>query len=362
MASDQIRTLNELDRQLRERLCIEPRGEACTLTMAIEMAAETTDLALEIERGLPAVLPPRCDELLATFLQEQLRARQFIVDRQGSVVSTLTLATRRMRALDSAALLDRQVCIELCQSYGFSRALLTRVDSDGFTLTTTHGADVGTVLVMPGSECVPEQHCISEFVTVGTHAATMPGSRRFSELLGSTNYVVAPVVVGSTVTQLLHASREGEVGVDATDVAVVDSLAWAYSASRQRLAHLHRIRHQDAAITWAAMRLAESSKHIVGAPIRLDTDAGTGAAPRRIPSESRLAMTLSRREGEVFELVLAGASNAQIAEQLVITVATVKTHVRHILRKCGAINRSEAIALYVQANPAPSAAGFAATV
>jgi DNA-binding CsgD family transcriptional regulator len=43
-----------------------------------------------------------------------------------------------------------------------------------------------------------------------------------------------------------------------------------------------------------------------------------------------------------------GASNADIAEELVITVETVKTHVKRILRKIGAINRSEAIALYME--------------
>ena len=43
-----------------------------------------------------------------------------------------------------------------------------------------------------------------------------------------------------------------------------------------------------------------------------------------------------------------GASNADIADELVITVETVKTHVKRILRKIGAINRSEAIALYME--------------
>jgi DNA-binding CsgD family transcriptional regulator len=51
----------------------------------------------------------------------------------------------------------------------------------------------------------------------------------------------------------------------------------------------------------------------------------------------------------VFELLVLGASNAEIADELVITVETVKTHVKRILRKIGAINRSEAIALYMEA-------------
>jgi DNA-binding CsgD family transcriptional regulator len=48
-----------------------------------------------------------------------------------------------------------------------------------------------------------------------------------------------------------------------------------------------------------------------------------------------------------------GASNAEIADELVITVETVKTHVKRILRKIGAINRSEAIALYLDESKTP---------
>ncbi len=70
--------------------------------------------------------------------------------------------------------------------------------------------------------------------------------------------------------------------------------------------------------------------------------------PMPIPAGSALAATLSDREREVFELLVLGASNAEISEKLVITVETVKTHVKRILRKVGAINRSEAIALYLE--------------
>jgi DNA-binding NarL/FixJ family response regulator len=43
----------------------------------------------------------------------------------------------------------------------------------------------------------------------------------------------------------------------------------------------------------------------------------------------------------------AGYSNEQIGERLVITRATAKSHVRSILRKLGAANRSQAIAVYL---------------
>jgi len=53
---------------------------------------------------------------------------------------------------------------------------------------------------------------------------------------------------------------------------------------------------------------------------------------------------LSERELEVLRLMARGASNQAIAEQLVITVGTVKSHINHILGKLEAHNRTEAVA------------------
>lgn len=54
------------------------------------------------------------------------------------------------------------------------------------------------------------------------------------------------------------------------------------------------------------------------------------------------ADAITDRELEVLELIVAGCSNAAIAEQLHITVGTVKTHVRGILGKLGAEDRTQA--------------------
>ncbi|MBI4783925.1 MAG: response regulator transcription factor [Oscillatoriophycideae cyanobacterium NC_groundwater_1537_Pr4_S-0.65um_50_18] len=54
---------------------------------------------------------------------------------------------------------------------------------------------------------------------------------------------------------------------------------------------------------------------------------------------------LTERELEVLELIVAGCSNATIAEKLYITVGTVKTHVRNILNKLCADDRTQAAVL-----------------
>jgi DNA-binding NarL/FixJ family response regulator len=65
----------------------------------------------------------------------------------------------------------------------------------------------------------------------------------------------------------------------------------------------------------------------------------------RMPPEELEAL-LTRRELEVLELMASGASNAEIAQLLTIAVGTVKSHVKHILRKLRAANRAEAVSRY----------------
>ena len=61
-------------------------------------------------------------------------------------------------------------------------------------------------------------------------------------------------------------------------------------------------------------------------------------------SAAQAPVELTEREAEVFELMVTGATNQAIADRLVITEGTVKSHVKHILRKYGAVNRAQAIA------------------
>ncbi len=55
--------------------------------------------------------------------------------------------------------------------------------------------------------------------------------------------------------------------------------------------------------------------------------------------------SLSKREREVFELLADGLSGAEIAEALVLSPETVRTHIRNAMGKLGASTRSQAVVI-----------------
>lgn len=87
----------------------------------------------------------------------------------------------------------------------------------------------------------------------------------------------------------------------------------------------------------------------------LETIRQVHAGRKRIPPEIAALLaehlndeTLSEREVEVLRLVMAGNRNRDIANQLFISEETVKAHLKHIMEKLGASDRTQAIAIAVR--------------
>jgi pimeloyl-ACP methyl ester carboxylesterase/DNA-binding CsgD family transcriptional regulator len=80
----------------------------------------------------------------------------------------------------------------------------------------------------------------------------------------------------------------------------------------------------------------------------IDEFLGEGAAPpteaKRPETAQPLTEPLSSRELEVVRLIAAGMSNQQIADELVVALGTVKTHINNIYGKLQARSRTQALA------------------
>jgi LuxR family maltose regulon positive regulatory protein len=99
-------------------------------------------------------------------------------------------------------------------------------------------------------------------------------------------------------------------------------------------------------LTRAGVSLGYLSR--LGAAMEPESARGASPGDRLVGSRSAtipgLIETLSERELEVLHLLAAGKANREIADELFVTLDTVKKHTTHILGKLGATNRTEAAA------------------
>jgi DNA-binding NarL/FixJ family response regulator len=90
-----------------------------------------------------------------------------------------------------------------------------------------------------------------------------------------------------------------------------------------------------------ALHQAAAGHMTLAAPLQARLLAAT--APRAAPDRVDLPDGLTAREAEVLALIAAGFTNREIAEQLVVSQTTVKTHINHLFAKIQARDRAAAI-------------------
>jgi DNA-binding CsgD family transcriptional regulator len=170
---------------------------------------------------------------------------------------------------------------------------------------------------------------------------------------GGRQIVVAAVASAGTVLGMLHIiGRDLEVEIVETYANALGSV-WRLIGARQRA---DEQRFVLARLRSALGESADRPIELVDAG--LDLRGGLTAAVSPPSNSNALRSSLTVRQREVLDLMMAGASNAEIAERLVVALPTVKSHVRAILRASGAVNRSDAVARFARVGgspPSPSA-------
>ncbi len=120
------------------------------------------------------------------------------------------------------------------------------------------------------------------------------------------------------------------------------------------LAAIRAIAQGDAVLAPSATRrlldhLGPQLPAPVAGPGSADPAQPQPASSPLTPQELAAISSLTAREHEIFLLMAQGLNNAEIMQRLVLSEATVKTHVSHVLAKLGVRDRVQAVILAYQA-------------
>jgi DNA-binding NarL/FixJ family response regulator len=125
----------------------------------------------------------------------------------------------------------------------------------------------------------------------------------------------------------------------ADDASVLGALRAGARGYLTKDAGADEIRAAVEAVARGEAALDPAIQHHVLAAVSAPAEAGLPEAPD----------DLTPREIEVLQLIAEGLTNTEIAERLVVSAATVKSHVNHIFAKIGARDRAQAV-VYAYAN------------
>jgi DNA-binding NarL/FixJ family response regulator len=129
----------------------------------------------------------------------------------------------------------------------------------------------------------------------------------------------------------------------ADDASVLGALRAGAKGYLTKDAGAEEIRAAIEAVARGDAALDPAVQHHVVAAVLTPSEAAPGQAATALPDD------LTPREAEVLGLIAEGLTNAEIAERLFVSAATVKSHVNHIFAKIGARDRAQAV-VYAYAN------------
>jgi DNA-binding CsgD family transcriptional regulator len=133
---------------------------------------------------------------------------------------------------------------------------------------------------------------------------------------------------GPLPTGLIHDADKPESDRDAPELGHYDLIRLGFTTGRDMVVQLYFVRQREM-FTERELALLTMVEPAVGRLVR-----GCAGSPR--------AAALSASERRVLSMVAQGATNREVAEELYVTVHTVRKHLENAYRKLGVSNRTAA--------------------
>ena len=142
----------------------------------------------------------------------------------------------------------------------------------------------------------------------------------------------------------VEATRQIRAALPATEIVVLTTHADEASILDALGAGARGYLTKDAGIAEISRAVHAAAAHQSLLDAEVHAKLIAAASQRRpAPAAAALPDDLTPREAEVLALIAAGLSNGEIAARLIISEATVKTHVNHLFAKIGARDRAQAV-------------------
>ena len=217
-------------------------------------------------------------------------------------------------------------------------------------MTTVAGTESIRVLVVDDQELVRSGFCVileaADGITVVGEAAN--GAQAVAAVAATAPDVVLmdvrmPEMDGLEATRLITA-RERASGPKVVMLTTFDLDDYVYEALRAGASGF-LLKDAPRHDLISAVRAAAAGNALLAPSVtRRLIESFARRPPEAAPSPARLA-SLTARERDILLLLARGNTNAEIAAGLVVSEATVKTHIGHLLAKLGLRDRVQAVIL-----------------
>lgn len=338
--------------------------EAPAFPRDIDDALSTLDALIALVRELPVEVAERGD-LLGDLREIHGDLREHRALRRYDAMAGIQKSLARLRGITSTDEMLRRAPGELCRGLGFDRAIISRVEDSMWIPVQIYvegDEEWADRILAAASEPQVLDHMVIESEMARRRAPILVRDVQESDHVhqpiaaasDSRSYVAAPIMPEGNVIGFLHAdyylSRRHPDEYD-RDVLFAFAEAFGYVFLRAVLAQ--RLKAQGDQVRAMAASLEAVIDEIRESEVRMtgESHPAPASGPRLAPpgpGDHRLHSLLTARELEVLALLAAGETNAAIGTRLVISEGTVKSHVKHILRKLRAANRAEAVSKYMR--------------